>query len=56
MTGIDFGEVCGAEVYPLCDVDAGWQCARLSHGPEIDHRDIDGTTWPVGELGPLFEG
>lgn len=52
-----FGLVCGAELYPLCDRDAGWECVIVGHtDPTQDHRDLDGTTWPVGQLGPLFPG
>lgn len=49
--------VCGAEVYPLCDRDAGWECIRVDHvDARVPHVDLDGTQWPVGELGPVFLG
>lgn len=51
-----FINVCGAEVYPLCDRDAGWECVLPAHGADVDHADLDGTRWPVEALGPLFLG
>lgn len=46
--------LCGAELYPLGNRDAGWECIRPGRCTGGTHRDLDGTEWPVGQLTPLF--